>query len=214
MTGVFKMKKIIAFLLIAVLAISLVACNEEDPAAKFYGTWESEIDAASYLESYISEEKENRVLRNHLELSPLSVKVTLTIKEDGTLHRVMGDLSKEEIEVLKQDLIKGFNAYYADYAKRAGLTLKELLEQTKISPEWKAEQIANETYLKNALMEMNFLGDWKLEEERLYMGTHEEVVAKKNLQTYTLEEGVLTLESASFPSEFEADYYPLTFTKK
>ena len=208
------MKKILSLLLILVLAVSLAACKA-DPQKELVGEWEAEIDLAPYLTSAII--AKDVKLHKYLELSSLPAAITLKIDEDGSyLRSAQAAFTAQQIQDLKQDLIDAYNAYYTAYAKKIdeGMTLESFLAQTKISPEWKAEQIANEQTLQIMVRDLDFAGSYLFAEGNLYMDRYEDVKLKTNPHTYTLEGKRLTFEKAGAPSEFEQLYYPITFKKK
>ncbi|MBP3421539.1 MAG: hypothetical protein J6K37_04645 [Lachnospiraceae bacterium] len=206
-----KMKKLLAVLMIMVLAMSLCGCG--NTAEKLYGSWEMTVDLSSEIESELDEPDFH---------AAWDVKMILQFNEDGTIEMYADE------EFTTESLNGWLDAYidytveqqYAEYEEMGksreevdqafmdqyGMGMKEMLE----------EAMAESVSVEDVVAELYVSGVWEAKGDKLYLD--EDEVQANAYNNFTVEGDTLTItipEGAEVDASdmMEGMEYPLVFTK-
>lgn len=203
-----KGKRILALLLIMVLAVSLCGCG--NTAKKLYGTWEMTIDYSSAIEQGLGAEFED--FHHDFDLNLL-----FQFNEDGTYRMYVDEESTKETF---ENWINALVSYSADMlyeeCKESGMTKEDVdtvvQEQYGCSvEEYMLEEVNSEVDIEETISEMKSDGVFKAKGDKLYLDEDGYDIFKVENDTLTIDmpEGVEIKEDEMI----EGIDYPLVFTK-
>lgn len=206
-----KMKKLLAVVMIMVLAMSLCGCG--NTAKKLYGSWEMTVDFSKEVESELGEPDFH---------APLDVKLIVQFNEDGTF-----DMYADE--AFTTDSLNGWLDAFIDYYvektyveyEEMGMTREEvdqaMMDQYGMGmQEMMEDAMADSVSVDDVVADLQTSGVWEAKGDKLYM---DEVEVQANAyDNFTVEGDTLTL---TIPEGAEVDAadmmegmeYPLVFTR-
>lgn len=203
-----KGKRILALLLIMVLAVSLCGCG--NTAKKLYGTWETTIDYSYAIEEGLGSEFEDF---HH----DFDIKMMFEFKEDGTYSMYADEESTQETY---DNWINALVPYLAEMmyeeCKESGMSREDVdtvvQEQYGCSvEEYMLEEIKSEVDIDEYISQMKSDGVFKAKGDKLYLD-------EDGYDVFTVENDTLTIdipEGAVVEDDemIEGIEYPLVFTK-
>lgn len=206
-----KIKKLLAVVMIMVLAMSLCGCG--NTAKKLYGSWEMTVDLSKEVESELGEPDFH---------APLDVKLIVQFNEDGTF-----DMYADE--AFTTDSLNGWLDAFIDYYvektyveyEEMGMTREEvdqaMMDQYGMGmQEMMEDAMADSVSVDDVVADLQASGVWEAKGDKLYM---DEVEVQANAyDNFTVEGDTLTL---TIPEGAEVDAadmmegmeYPLVFTR-
>lgn len=209
------MKKRIALLLslVLVLSVALCACGSEKD--KLLGTWTTTVDLAGAFNEEMAADPE---MGEYLKLESLEIAMTLTFNEDDTYALTVDpDSMDAAMEALVQELTDGMLLYFEDMLAEEGVDMdvEEALALMGISVEELVEQLRAEMVGDSTYEDMNSAGKYLLEEGKISMSESADTEPDPAVyNTYTLENGTLTIEAGTEAGTEMAEYlFPMTLTR-
>lgn len=206
-----KIKKLLAVVMIMVLAMSLCGCG--NTAKKLYGSWEMTVDLSKEVESELGEPDFH---------APLDVKLIVQFNEDGRF-----DMYADE--AFTTDSLNGWLDAFIDYYvektyveyEEMGMTREEvdqaMMDQYGMGmQEMMEDAMADSVSVDDVVADLQASGVWEAKGDKLYM---DEVEVQANAyDNFTVEGDTLTL---TIPEGAEVDAadmmegmeYPLVFTR-
>ncbi len=206
-----KMKKLLAVLMIMVLAMSVCGCG--NTAKQLYGSWEMTVDFSKEIESELNEPEFH---------ADLDVKLIVQFNEDGTFEMYADEASTTDslnswLEAfidftVEQQYLEyeemGMSREEVDQAMmdQYGMSMKEMLD----------EAMAESISVEDVVADLQASGVWEAKGDKLYM---DEVEVQANAyDNFTVDGDTLTLtipEGAEVDSAdmMEGMEYPLVFTR-
>lgn len=206
-----KIKKLLAVVMIMVLAMSLCGCGNS--AKKLYGSWEMTVDLSKEVESELGEPDFH---------APLDVKLIVQFNEDGRF-----DMYADE--AFTTDSLNGWLDAFIDYYvektyveyEEMGMTREEvdqaMMDQYGMGmQEMMEDAMADSVSVDDVVADLQASGVWEAKGDKLYM---DEVEVQANAyDNFTVEGDTLTL---TIPEGAEVDAadmmegmeYPLVFTR-
>jgi len=219
-----KLSKITAFILCAMLMLSLCGCGISD-GEKFVGTWEATIDMTEQTVSSL--EAEMGEYMAYFDFSDLYAVMTYEFKEDGTYSMTVR-FTDESVEnfntVYEAGLIALMNDSFAEEAEASGLSMEEyeaafLEENTITIAEYVEAYIASimaDFDVQESMASSDCEGMWKaLAGKLLFTNGTDEEFSELNYDSY--EE--LTEDSFKLVGQFtdgeedDTGLYPMLFKR-
>lgn len=206
-----KIKKLLAVVMIMVLAMSLCGCG--NTAKQLYGSWEMTVDFSKEIESELNEPEFHE---------ELNVKLIVQYNEDGTFEMYADEAYTTD------SLNNWLNAFvdytveqtYLDY-EEMGMSREEvdqaMMDQYGMSmKEMMDEAMADSISVEDVVADLQTSGVWEAKGDKLYMDEYE--VSANTYDNFTVDGDTLTITLPEGAEVDEADMmegleYPLVFTR-
>ena len=206
-----KIKKLLAVVMIMVLAMSLCGCG--NTAKKLYGSWEMTVDFSKEIESELNEPEFH---------APLDVTLVVQFNEDGTFEMYADEASTTEslngwLEAFVDFTVEQTYVEYEEMGMSREEVDQAMMDQYGMGmKEMMDEAMADSISVEDVVAELQTSGVWEAKGDKLYMDEVE--VAADTYDNFTVEGDTLTL---TIPEGAEVDAadmmegmeYPLVFTR-
>lgn len=211
-----KASKLVALVLVLVMAMSLIACGGDKSAEKLYGTWSSEFD--------LSDEMSKQLGSDFADFDgQLKFKLYFDFNEDGTCKMYIDkdEFSTDMNAWIDSVLEYAVNMMYDQLAEQGidKATADEVLEQQFGMPidQYMGDMVRSSIDIDSMAAEMETTGVWEAKGNKLYMDEKE--VQKNAYDIFKVEGDVLTIDLADGADAsdvfggIEGMDYPFTFNR-
>lgn len=206
-----KIKKLLAVVMIMVLAMSLCGCG--NTAKKLYGSWEMTVDFSKEIESELNEPEFH---------APLDVTLVVQFNEDGTFEMYADEASTTEslngwLEAFVDFTVEQTYVEYEEMGMSREEVDQAMMDQYGMGmKEMMDEAMADSISVEDVVAELQTSGVWEAKGDKLYMDEVE--VATDTYDNFTVEGDTLTLTIPEGAEVDDADMmegmeYPLVFTR-
>lgn len=165
------MKKLLALLMVLVMALGLAACGGN----KLVGEWEATLELADAINAQFA--SEDPAVAEYLSVDEFNIKLTMTFDKDGTYSMEVDEDSVEEaVEALKTSMSSGMRRYMEAMIEDTGvnMTVDELLQSQNTTLDELIESAFGAEMVEAMVGEMNVKGQYLVEDGKLYTNDDED----------------------------------------
>ena len=211
-----KVSKLVALVLVFVMAMSLIACGGSKSAEKLYGTWSSEFDLTGEMLKQLGSDFADFE-------GELKFTIYFDFNEDGTckLYADKDELSTDMNAWIDSVLEYAINKMYEQFEAQ-GIdkeTADAAIEKQFGMPidQYMGDLVRGSIDIDSMAAEMETTGVWEAKGDKLYMDEKE--IQKNAYDIFKVEGDVLTIDAAEGAdasdvfSGIEGMDYPFTFNR-